>query len=148
MITLSIKKVSKKYNEKVRKYNEEVKIRKYFNKLGFYNKNYGEYKEEYKYCYLLEILYLGSDTGKVFFAYKSDKNDYSKTNYKPDIIKGIKKGDHEVEKTINEFCSKYGQYLLQGYDIVDMAENDPDNTLNYKNQKVFQLNKSIKNTNC
>ena len=45
MITLSIKKVSKKYNEKVRKYNEEVKIRKYFNKLGFYNKNCGEYKE-------------------------------------------------------------------------------------------------------
>ena len=131
MITLSIKKVSESYNKKVREYNENIKVKRKLNKLGFCSTKINNYKEECTVCYLLEILYTGSNIGKVLFGYKHDADfDYSKNNYAPDFIIGTK--NNEVKKSIYEFCSNYGLYLLQGYDIIDLAQNDQANTLNYK----------------
>ena len=141
MVTLSIKNVSKKYNEKVNKHNKEVKIRKYLNELGFCNINkVGKFKRKYNLCFLLEVLHTGGSIEKVMFAYKHDNEyNYSKYNFHPDVIIGGKTFNHEIENAIYRFCEKYGKYLIQGYDIVDLALNDSNNFLNYHEYKKVKM---------
>ena len=130
----------------VREHNHEVRVNKYLNRLGFSNKKIGKIKEEYNLCYILEVLYTGGGLEKVMFAYKHDSEyNYSKYNFHPDMIKGGKAFNHEVEGAIYRFCEEYGQYLLQGYDIVDIALNDPNNFLNYQGDKKINKVKVYSN---
>ena len=67
---------------------------------------------------------------------------YSKYKYRPDVIIGGSIYDITPNPAIYKFCAIYGEYLLDGYDIVDIAQIDPENILNYIYEKKFS--KSLK----
>lgn len=135
--TLSIKNISNSYNKKVQQNNYDVAVKKYLDSFGLYNSRViGKYEEEYKVCFLLKIENNYGEKEKIMFAYKHNSDyPYSKYNYRPDVIIGGNITNREPEQAIYNFCSKYGKYLLDGYDITDIAENDPENILNYKFEK-------------
>lgn len=139
MITLDIRNISRSYNKTVQKHNHNVRIKKYLSSLGFYSgRNTGNYEEEYKFCYRIKFQYNSGMIDTILFAYKHDKKyNYASYEYTPDVIIGGSIIDREPEKAIYKFCAKYGEYLLDGYDIESIALNDEENILNYKKEKQF-----------
>ena len=140
--TIFIKNISKSYSEQVSQHNFDIAKKKYLSTYGLYNGHINNRMEEYELCFLLQYEnYLGKKEN-IKFAYKyNDKNRYSEYDYKPDIIIGGNIHEREPKEAIYRFCAKYGEYLLDGYDIVDIVENDPENILNYIFEKKFSKRK-------
>ena len=135
--TLSIKNITNKYNEKVRRHNYDFTVKKYMQVYGFNNqRSSGSMEEEYSLCFAMKIENNCGEKEKIIFAFKSiDKEKYCKYNYAPDLIIGGTIYDSSVNDAIRLFCSKYGQYLFEGYDIENLVENDEENILNYSPEK-------------
>ena len=131
--TISIKNISKSYNDKVRSHNHDVAIKNYLKVFGFFDcRNIGSKKEEYELCFAIKIENNDGEKEKIVFAYKTkDKEYYARFNYSPDIITGGSGKDTNPNNAIRLFCEKYGQYLFDGYDIVELVEYDTENILNY-----------------
>ena len=144
--TLAIKNISESYNQEVKEYNGDINIKKYLSSFGLYDGYIGNYREEYKVCFLLLYKNNSGRNERIIFAYKyNDKNRYSKYEYRPDVIIGGSILDRAPSQAIYKFCAKYGEYLLDGYDIADIAQNDPENTLNYIYEKKFSKIKKFNN---
>ena len=136
--TIFIKDISQNYSEQVSKHNFDITKKKYLSAFGLYNGHINNNMEEYELCFLLQY---ENDLGEkecMKFAYKyKDKDRYSECDYRPDIIMGGNIYEREPEEAIYLFCAKYGNYLLDDYDIVDIAENDPEDILHYSFKKKF-----------
>ena len=135
--TLSIKNITTKYNEKVRRHNYDVAIKDYLKVYGFFDcRNIGEKKEEYELCFAMKIENNNGEQEKIVFAFKTlDKERYARFNYYPDIFIGGSIYDTNPNNAIKLSCSKYGEYIFDGHDIVDIVENDQENILNYNPEK-------------
>ena len=135
--TISIKNISKSYNDKVRSHNHDVAINNYLRIFGFFDcRNVGSKKEEYELCFAMKIENSNGEKEKIIFAFKTkDKEYYARFNYAPDIITGGSINDTNPNNAIRLFCMKYGQYIFDGYDIVQLVESDKDNILNYSPEK-------------
>ena len=135
--TLSIKNITTKYNEKVRSHNHDVAINNFLKTFGFFDcRNVGSRKEEYALCFAMKIENNNGEKEKIIFAFKTkDKERYARFNYSPDIIIGGSINDTNPNNAIRLFCLKYGEYIFDGYDIVNLVENDQENILNYNPEK-------------
>ena len=145
--TISVQNISESYNKKVMEHNSNNEINKYLATYGMYHGAIGSYEEEYKFWFLLLIENSFGEEEKIKFGYKHDnKEKYSKYDYRPDAIIGGNILDNAPEQAIYKFCSKYGKYLLDGYDIEEIAENDEGNILNYVVEKTLskKSNSNIK----
>ncbi|MEE3344812.1 MAG: hypothetical protein VZS44_12010 [Bacilli bacterium] len=140
--TLFVKNISESYNKRVREHNGDIDIKKYLASFGLYNGIVGHYEEEYKLCFLLLIENSFGDKKRIVFGYKyNDKERYSKYKYRPDVIIGGDIRDNAPEQAIYKFCSHYGEYLLDGFDIEDIAANDGENIFNYVFEKKLSKTK-------
>lgn len=136
--TLSITNISKDYHQMVNQHNSDVTIKKELSLYGLYNGHINNYREEYALCFSMVYENNLGEVEEIMFAYKhNDKNKYSKYEFKPDVIIGGNILDGRPEQAIYKFCAKYGEYLLDGYDIADIAQNDSENILNYIFEKKF-----------
>ncbi len=140
--TLFVKNISESYNKRVRERNGDIDIKKYLASFGLYNGIVGHYEEEYKLCFLLLIENSFGVRKRIVFGYKyNDKERYSKYKYRPDVIIGGDIRDNAPEQAIYKFCSHYGEYLLDGFDIEDIAANDGENIFNYVFEKKLSKTK-------
>ena len=136
--TLSIKNISKDYHKMVEKHDGDVTVKKYLSSFGLYDGHINNYSEEYEVCFSITYENNLGEEDEIVFAYKyNDKNRYSEYKYRPDVIIGGCIYDSAIHQAIYDFCEKYGEYLLDGYDIVDIAQNDKENILNYTYKKKF-----------
>ncbi len=121
--TLSIKNISKKYQRMIEQHNSDVTIKKYLSSFGLYDgRHIDNYEDEYKTCFLIIYENNLGEKEKIVFAYKyDDKSLYAKTNFMPDLIIGGSIYDNTPEQVIYKFCAKYGEKLLDGYDINDIV---------------------------
>lgn len=142
--TLSIKNKTEKYNGKIQEHNGEVGKKKYQQAMGLKTySNTGTYKDECKYCFSFKVERSNGDISKIKTVYFKDDIDlYRESNFMPDMIIGGDIHDREPEDAIEAFCSRYGEYLLNGCDPTELAIADPDNILNYQRDKQLSKKKN------